>query len=64
MRTPRSSGSDVLGLDVHGDLAEVEVRADPGGGGDAGLGIARRWISIMAYSRAVLPLAQIPGHAR
>lgn len=27
---------DVFGDDIHGDLAEVEIAADTGGGGDAG----------------------------
>ena len=27
---------NVLGIDVHGDLAEIEIAADPCGGGDAG----------------------------
>ena len=31
-------GFDMLGLDIHGNLAEVEVRSDTGSSGDSGLG--------------------------
>ena len=59
---PVRPGRDVLGDDIHGNLGQVQVRPDAGGGGDAGLTEDIGYDRARQLVRGGAVQAQVPRH--